>query len=153
MNPAKVTDLIIRNNPQAVGQNLYNEGLVQSPTNLGPQDIFQTLLNRCMQLEGNESDQFLMRMISVPILTNQPGAKELMDWQTQMGFQPKMQDLKIENTAKVPSIKKSYFRSDENGFQLKLNWSWNKLLKILGIGVLSLVFFQLLRFTFTKKSD
>ncbi len=145
MDTGRLVDLIINNNPDAVRRNLLNVGLLYRP-NASVAEIYQVIASEAGRL-GPHADPFLFRMLNVPTIPNAPGAREIMDIQTEMDGQ----GFGTFGANGFDQSAQSSFSSNESGFQLYLNWKWETMLKVLGIGILALVFIRLFIFTFFRR--
>lgn len=145
MNQVQIADLILRNNPQGVVQRLHHAGFLQQAGMMSGQQLAQTLLNASRTLPANRAKEFLTNMLNVPVIPDADGAAELIRLRNERGGQI-LQDMDYQ----APKKNENSFTHDKNGFSLNLNWSWEKLLKVLGVSVLSLVLIQLIKITFKK---
>lgn len=146
MSTSKLIELIIQNNPNAVHQNLVRNGLMQANFFPTPKQIYQVLMKAGAD-KGTSGNTFIGQMLNVPIDSNGVGARELLDMQTQMG----VGDIGTQTITDIPSVKTKYnfFKWTKEGFNLSV--TWNKALKVLGVAVLALLLFNLIKYTFFKK--
>ena len=143
MNTGSLLELIIQNNPNAVHQNLVHSGLMQVNFFPTPKQIYQVLMKEAAKKpDGNT---FIGQMLNVPIDANGVGARELMDMQTQMGHTSN------PTITEIPPVttKSNFFKWTKEGFNLSV--TWNKALKVLGVAVLALLLYNLIKYTFFKK--
>lgn len=85
MGLSDIIDAILLNNPGAVSENLAAAGLIDEGRVLGPDELKSVLYDSAYQMSEEDSAQFLIAMLDVPIELQGEGGEEMLLLQSEQG--------------------------------------------------------------------